>query len=639
VPHDAIINRLCWMQRAHPIGPGDVVLQKTPLGFDVCVWELFWPLLTGAAVAVAPPGAQRDPDAMAAVMRRHRVSVLHFVPSMLRGFLDTPGIEHRSGSPRLVFTSGEALTPDLVAAWRSRFRTPLHNLYGPTEAAVDVTAWCCGAAEAAGDVPIGRPVDNVVARVLDGAMRRRPPGMIGDLWLGGVQLASGYVNAPGLTADAFRPDPFGPPGSRLYRTGDRAAWRADGALLYHGRTDAQVKLRGIRIETGEIEAALLAHPAVREAAVRLLDDRLLAWVAPDAPADLDAFLADRLPPAMRPSRVTALPRLPLTASGKLDRRALTTPDPGTSIGTPALPRGALELRIAALAAEVLGRQPEPLEDLVALGLHSLSAVRLLNLLRRELGAAPSLPALQAARTVAGLAAAVSGADLRPSPLVRLRGGSGLPLVLVHPVNGDIACFLRLATRMDRPVLGLQARGLLGDAPAASIEAMAEDYCDALHTALPGPVALAGYSMGCAVAFEMARRLGPQVRTLLLLDGSADPVSPDLPGFTEPETVLTRARAAGLIPEAFSRDDMERIMTVTATNQRALAAWRPAPADLAAILVRATGSDGDMGWSPLTQGRLRIHDVTAAHDSLMEEPCLAELILLIETALVNEAVPT
>jgi thioesterase domain-containing protein len=265
-------------------------------------------------------------------------------------------------------------------------------------------------------------------------------------------------------------------------------------------------------------------------------------------------------------------------------------------------------------------------------------VRLLNLLRRDLGAAPSLAALHGARTVAGLAAAVAGADLRPSPLVRLRSGTGLPLVLVHPVGGDIACFLRLAARLDRPVFGLQARGLLGDIPTASIEAMAKDYAHALRTELPGPVALAGYSMGCAVAFEMARRLGRQVKTLLLLDGSAERTGPDLPGISEPETMLARARTAGLIPDGFRREDMQRVMAVMAANQRALSNWRPAPADLAAELIRTRTGAGDMGWERLAQGGLRIRDVTATHDSLLEDPCLTTLIPLIEAMLLDETVP-
>jgi thioesterase domain-containing protein len=179
---------------------------------------------------------------------------------------------------------------------------------------------------------------------------------------------------------------------------------------------------------------------------------------------------------------------------------------------------------------------------------------------------------------------------------------------------------------------------LGDAPTASIEAMADDYCDALREALPGPIALAGYSMGCAVAFEMARRLGPKVRMLLLLDGSAEPAGPDLPGLSDPDTMLARARANGLIPEGFSREDMQRVVAVMVANQRALADWRPAPADFSAELIRTRTGDGDMGWRQLAQGGLRIRDVAATHDSLLEEPCLTTLIPLIEAALLDETVP-
>ncbi|CAH0310070.1 D-alanine--D-alanyl carrier protein ligase [Roseomonas sp. CECT 9278] len=625
VSHAAIVNRLAWMQRAYPIGASDRVLQKTPLGFDVCVWELFWALTAGAAVVVAPPGAHRDPDALAAEMRARDVGVLHFVPSMLRAFLDTPGIAARCGTPRLVFTSGEALTPDLVAAWRRHFAAPLHNLYGPTEAAVDVTAWPCGAAEAAGEVPIGRPVDNVVARVLDGAMRRVPAGAQGGLWLGGVQLATGYVGAPALTADAFRPDPFGAPGARLYRTGDVASWRVDGALLYRGRSDAQVKLRGVRIETGEVEAALLAHPDVREAAVRLVGDRLVAWVAPGVPPDIDAVLAARLPAAMRPAALVPVARMPLTPSGKLDRRALAEPAPVQAV---ALPRGALELRVAALAGQVLGTVPGPQDDLLALGLHSLAAVRLANLLRREFGAAPGLGALHAAPNVAALAGALAGVAQPASPLVRLRGGAGRALVLVHPLGGDVACFLRLAVRCDRPVLALQSRGLLGGEPAASIEAMAEDYVAALRDAAPGPVTLAGYSMGCAVAFEMARRLGADLHRLVLLDGAAGGAGDALP---DAALSLDQARAQGLLPEGFSPEQAARLRDVAQANQRALASWRPAPADLAATLLRTDPAAGDFGWGAVALGGVAIHDIAAAHAALLDEPHVAAVAAILQEA--------
>ncbi len=626
VSHAAIVNRLGWMQRAYPIGPGERVLQKTPLGFDVCVWELFWPLVVGAAVVVAPPGAHRDPEALAEQMRRHDVGVLHFVPSMLRAFLEAAGIEDRCGRPRLVFASGEALTADLVAAWRGRFAVPLHNLYGPTEAAVDVTAWTCGAAEEAGEVPIGRPVDNVVARVLDGGMRRVPVGVQGGLWLGGVQLARGYAGAPGLTAEAFRPDPFGAPGERLYRTGDVAAWRADGALVYRGRADAQVKLHGVRIETGEVEAALLAHPGVREAAVRLVEDRLVGWVAPGVPEDIEAFLAARLPAPMRPGVLVAVARMPLTASGKLDRRALVLPEADQR--ATAMPRGALELRVAALAGQVLGRVPGPMDDLLSLGLHSLAAVRLVNLLRREFGAAPGLGALHAAPNVAALAAAVAGTAQAPSPLVRLRGGAGRPLVLVHPVGGDVACFLRLAARCERPVLAMQSRGLVAGDPAASIDAMAEDYVAALRDAVVGPVTLAGYSMGCAVAFEMARRLQGEVHRLVLLDGAAGGAVDAMP---EAAMSLDQARAQGLLPDGFTPDQAARLRAVAQANQRALASWRATPAALCATLLRTDPAAGDLGWGAVLGGGLAIHDIAAPHAALLDEPHCAVVAAILEEA--------
>jgi amino acid adenylation domain-containing protein len=641
VSHAAIVNRLGWMQRLTPIGPGDVVLQKTPLGFDVSVWELFWPLQVGATLALAPPDATRDPVRLAATMQHHAVTVLHFVPALLRLFLDEPGIETRCGTPRLVFTSGEALTADLVSAWRSQFAVPLHNLYGPTEAAVDVTGWTCDAPEAVDAVPIGRPADNVVARVLDGAMRRVPAGARGALWLGGVQLATAYVNAPALTADAFRPDPFGPPGARLYCTGDRASWRADGALLYGGRNDTQVKLRGVRIETAEIEAVLLGHPALRNAAVALVNGELVAWVAPRCPADLAAFLADRLPLAMRPSRVVALARLPLTYSGKVDRRALDLPARDRAA---MLPRGALEGRLAALAATVLGTWPGPGDDLFALGLHSLAAVQLINLIRRELGAAPSLSALYAHCSIAGLAQTMSRAFApggsvnfpQPTPLVMLRRGTDVPYVLVHPVGGDIACFLRLASRLDGPVLALQSRGLLGGHQASSIAVMADDYAGVVAAAVPGQIRLVGYSMGCAVAFEMACRLGDRVDRLVLLDGSAEQAPAEWPALADLERELASAQAGGLLPASFGPEDAQRIVDAARSNQRALAAWQPARANIAATLLRARPSTGFMGWDRLMARGLVVHDIDATHEAMLEEANVSAVAAAMRS---NQAVPT
>ncbi|MBV8203344.1 MAG: amino acid adenylation domain-containing protein, partial [Acidobacteria bacterium] len=312
--HRAIVNRLLWMQDAYRLTSADAVLQKTPVGFDVSVWELFWPLLAGARLVLARPGGHQDAAYLAELIRRERITTLHFVPPMLRAFLDQPGIESL-GSLRLVVASGEALPQELAQRFLARSRAELHNLYGPTEAAVDVTSWRCERGRdpaAAGPaapgvpavVPIGRPIANLRIHLLDRHGQPVPPGVPGELYIGGAGLARGYHGRPELTAERFVPDPFGAPdhgtapgpgaalpapgeaGARLYRTGDLARHRDDGVVEFLGRLDHQVKVRGVRIELGEIEAALCRHAAVAAAVVVAAegggDRRLVAYVAPDA---------------------------------------------------------------------------------------------------------------------------------------------------------------------------------------------------------------------------------------------------------------------------------------------------------------------------------------------------------------------
>ena len=272
VSHRSIGNRLAWMQDTFPIGAGDRVLQKTPIGFDVSVWELFWPLVEGATVVLAEPGGHRDPGHLAEVMRDEGVTTVHFVPSMLEAFLADDRVTDDvtwAAALRHVVSSGEALPPAAVRRWLDLTGVPIHNLYGPTEAAVDVTWWPCDEPPAPGvtSVPIGTPIWNTGTVVLDHHLRVVPVDVPGELYLTGVQLARGYLGRPGLTADRFVADPQGPPGARMYRTGDLVRRRADGALDYLGRTDHQVKIRGNRVELGEIEAALAAVPGVARAVV------------------------------------------------------------------------------------------------------------------------------------------------------------------------------------------------------------------------------------------------------------------------------------------------------------------------------------------------------------------------------------
>ncbi|WP_447980433.1 amino acid adenylation domain-containing protein [Candidatus Nitrospira bockiana] len=337
IPHGGLLNRLLWMQEQYRLQPGDRVLQKTPFSFDVSVWEFFWPLMTGACLVVPRPGDHRHPDRLVELIVRHAVTTLHFVPPMLQAFLDTPGV-NACRSIRRVICSGEALPAELQRRFFERMHpeAELHNLYGPTEASIDVTAWACRRDDPGASVPIGSPIANTQIHLLDPLGHPVPVGVAGELYIGGVGLARGYHGRPDLTAEKFLPDPFtSRPGARLYRTGDLARRRADGAIEFLGRLDHQVKIRGFRVELGEIEARLLEHPSVGEAVVIAREDhpgqkRLVAYVvgrgaAPDGD-ELREWLTRHLPDYMVPAFLVPLDALPLSANGKVARRALPAPD-------------------------------------------------------------------------------------------------------------------------------------------------------------------------------------------------------------------------------------------------------------------------------------------------------------------------
>jgi amino acid adenylation domain-containing protein len=332
----ALLNRVRWAQRAFRLTPRDTVLQKTPVGFDVAVWEIFWPLLAGARIAIARPGGHRDPQYLEDMIGRHQVTLAHFVPSMLRVFLEGADLT-RCGSLRQVLVSGEALTAGLQQAFLgSPLRAELDNLYGPAEAGIDVTRWRCRRDAGQTAVPIGYPCDGVDIHLVDADGRLVSEGADaaeGEIYLGGVQVGRGYLGQPAQTAERFVPDPFGGvPGARLYRTGDRGRRRPDGAIDFLGRVDDQVKLHGVRIEPGEIEAILSTQPGVRACAVAVRGHgdsaALVAYVVGPAEArQLRQALAEALPPAMVPARYLRLDQLPLSVNGKLDRRKLPDPDP------------------------------------------------------------------------------------------------------------------------------------------------------------------------------------------------------------------------------------------------------------------------------------------------------------------------
>ncbi len=360
--HRALVNRLCWMQQAYHLDAGDAVLQKTPFSFDVSVWEFFWPLMTGARLVVAGPGEHREPARLIETIGRHAITTLHFVPSMLQAFIHEPGVQACSSLRRIV-CSGEALPLDAqLQVFAKLPQAGLYNLYGPTEAAIDVTHWTC-LDEGADSVPIGRPIANLGTYVLDAQLNPVPAGVSGELYLGGSGLARSYHRRPALTAERFVPSPFGD-GARLYRTGDRVRQRADGVIEYLGRLDHQVKLRGLRIELGEIETRLMQHPGVREAVVLVQGGKqLVAYLVleGEAPTDLKAWLLSSLPEYMVPSHMVHLAKLPVTANGKLDRKALPLPDAAPQQAYSA-PENALQKALAAIWSDVLGADQVGLDD-------------------------------------------------------------------------------------------------------------------------------------------------------------------------------------------------------------------------------------------------------------------------------------
>jgi amino acid adenylation domain-containing protein/non-ribosomal peptide synthase protein (TIGR01720 family) len=365
--HRGLVNRLAWMQESYALTPHDRVLQKTSISFDVSVWELFWPLVTGATMVLARPGTQQDPADLAAAIARARVTVLHFVPALLDAFVAAAGLA-RCGTVRLIVSSGEALPAALAARCRAAWPGRLDNLYGPTEAAIDVT-WqpCEGVRDDAASVPIGRPIANTQVYVRDHSGQPAPVGIIGELYLGGVQIGRGYLGRPDLTAERFLPDPFSAsPGARLYRTGDLARYQADGAIAYIGRADHQVKLHGNRIELGEIEAALRRLAEVREAVVVLRQDepgvsRLVAYIIPSVPGSaitndrVQAQLREQLPEYMVPAAIVTLAAFPLTPNGKVDRRSLPAPSGERPLLTAAYaaPQTAIEIALARIWTAVL----------------------------------------------------------------------------------------------------------------------------------------------------------------------------------------------------------------------------------------------------------------------------------------------
>uniref|UniRef100_UPI00389A4693 non-ribosomal peptide synthetase n=1 Tax=Tumebacillus lacus TaxID=2995335 RepID=UPI00389A4693 len=415
ISHQGICNRLLWMQDEYRLNAEDRVLQKTPYSFDVSVWEFFWPLMTGARLVVAEPGGHRDTRYLARLIAREGITTLHFVPSMLHVFLEEPEAAGCT-SIRRVICSGEALPLGLQQRFFERLgAVELHNLYGPTEASVDVSYWQCQADSDLPFVPIGRPIANIKLYILDERMQPVPIGVAGELYISGIGVAKGYLNRPELTAERFVPDPF-ETGANMYKTGDAARWLPDGNIEYIGRLDNQVKLRGLRIELGEVESVLGQHPAVREAVVTVREDvpggpALVGYyvLSTDGEAgseELRAHLKKHLPEYMVPSFFVELPEMPLSSNGKTQRSALPAPQASSqerSMESQALPANLLEERIADIWADILHLKTiDVQDDFFAMGGHSFLAFHTATAMQKQ-GIPARLTDLYQYPTVRGLA--------------------------------------------------------------------------------------------------------------------------------------------------------------------------------------------------------------------------------------------
>ncbi|QIR37149.1 amino acid adenylation domain-containing protein [Tolypothrix sp. PCC 7910] len=539
--HLGIYNRLVWMQQAYQLTAADCILQKTPFSFDVSVWEFFWPLMTGARLVLAKPGGHKDSAYLVNLIVEQQVTTLHFVPSMLQAFVEEQSVKNCSSLKRVI-CSGEALPLELQERFFARLDCQLHNLYGPTEAAIDVTYWQCKPNSNLRTVPIGRPIANTQIYILDSHLQPVPVGVAGELHIGGLGLARGYLNRSELTTEKFIPNPFEPAGeSKLYKTGDLTRYLPDGTIEYLGRIDNQVKIRGFRIELGEIEELLDQHEDVQVSCVIAREDnpgdkRLVAYVVGNQQhlptvSKLREFLSSQLPQYMVPSTFVLLESLPLTPNGKINRRALPAPSISSDFNKFVAPRNQLELQLAQIWSQILKIDQIGVKDnFFDLGGHSLLAPYLSARIKQQIGKEISIATLFQNPTIEQQATILQqDSDVTNSScLVAIQPHGSQPPLFCLPGAGGTPFYLSNLARclgQDQPFYSFQANNLSGELEAiAQVEDIAANYIQELLAIQPqGPYFLAGHSFGGKVAFEMAQQLiekGHEVALVAILDSKA-----------------------------------------------------------------------------------------------------------------------
>ncbi|HEY3579593.1 MAG TPA: amino acid adenylation domain-containing protein, partial [Pyrinomonadaceae bacterium] len=646
------------------------VLQFSSFSFDASIFEIHCALSSGATLCLGRKESLLPGESLLRTFREQEITHVLLPPSAL-------AVMEPDELPQLqtLLAGGEACSADIVRRWSPGRR--LLNVYGPTETTVVVTFSECF--DAAKPPTIGRAIAGTDIYILDSQLRPAPVGVVGEIYIGGVGVARGYLNRPELTAEKFIPHPFSHgSGARLYRTGDKARLLPNGEIDYQGRLDQQLKLRGFRIEPGEIENALRQHPSIHEALVAARevlpgDRRLIAYIVKRQESSVSAgelreFLKERLPEYMVPSTFVFLEKIPLTSQGKYDRRALPVPDRSGESRLVA-PRDVLELQLTEQWEELLGVPCGVTDDFFELGGHSLLAVRLMSRIEQTFGRKIPLSALFKAPTIESLSTILRHETDASnwSPLVPIQPhGSARPFFCVHAVSGNVLCYRTLARHLgaQQPFYALQARGLEdGQEPQTDLAAMARDYVAAVRTVQShGPYLLGGWSVGGLIAYEMARQLqaqGQEVEFLALFDTPApnteeEPLdeASSLASFAlhlglSPEQIqaaanaffaaqmedplsflLEYAKAASVIPHDMSLATFQQQFRVFNANVSAARNYKAANLPANIILFRAAerspDADPTLGWSGSGFEKVAVHHVPGTHLSMMREPHVSVL---------------
>jgi nonribosomal peptide synthetase DhbF len=649
VEHASLANKIATLAKQFNVRPGFRSALFISCSFDASIEQALLPLIGGGAAVVISDAVRESPAQFWNEVNGHAVTFISCVPS----YLDT--IIHHAPDTRCLdhlVLGGEAFTTQFTNKILQHLKVAhITNLYGPTEITIDAVGYDVGDEQTGSHVPIGRPLSNYRVYVLDGALEPVPARVVGELYIAGAGVARGYLKRAALTAERFVADPYGAPGARMYRTGDLARWRQDGVLEFAGRADGQIKLRGFRIEPGEIEAALLRHGRLSQAAVVVREDvpgvkRLVAYVVPTGqtidPAALRTYLAANLPDYMVPSALVVLERLPLTANGKLDRRALPEPElPPAHVRR--APRTPQEEILCGLFADVLGVERVGIDDnFFELGGHSLLAIRLISRIRASLDVEISIRSLFEAPSVEALTKRlVRGRPARSDFEVVLPirpSGSKPPLFCIHDAGGFSWPYSKLIRHIpaDHPIFGLQARTLIQpDRRPHSVNEMAADYLNLIRKIQPaGPYHLVGWSFGGLVAHAVATQLqsgGSEVALLALLDSYPIPHERAPPGFDEDSDILSDQvdidpirnlldilRREGL--STLKEHHYEAIMHTFKNNSRLARTFLPQRFHGDILLFAAVESEAKPpidAWRPHVEGEINVYFIDCAHDNMMD----------------------